>query len=118
MDQNRITNSFLEEQEITAAKTGLEMSVQRFGMALDNLANRVGVTADSIHQVQEMVGAPKRMILNAKGTIQDYSERAITKVRENPRPFLMVAVGVIGLGALLYYGVRRPDSLKRLARYL
>lgn len=113
MEQNHIARSLLEEQEITAAKTSLEMSVQRFEMAMDGLANRVDVTAQSIQHAKDIATAPQRFFINAKGTMEDFSSRAVVAVRKNPKPFVAAAVGVVGFGILLYFTLRKPAPVYR-----
>ncbi len=108
MDQNHITKSLLEEQEITAAKTSLDMSVQRFEMAMSGLANRVESTAQSIQHAKDIATAPQRFYLNAKGTVQDLSSKAIKSVKENPKPFLIGVAGMVGFGVALYFILRKP----------
>ena len=111
MDQNRITKSLLEEQEITAAKTSLDMSVQRFEMAMSGLANRVDSTAQSIQHAKDIASAPQRFYLNTKGTVQDLSSKAIKSVKENPKPFLVGFAGIVGFGCALYFILRRPSPV-------
>ncbi len=111
MDQNHITKSLLEEQEITAARTSLDISVQRFEMAMNGLANRVDSTAHSIQHAKDIATAPQRFLLNAKGSLQDFSNKTVQAVKENPKPFIYVAAGVIGFGMTLFFLLRRPPPV-------
>lgn len=111
MDQNHITKSLLEEQEITAAKTSLDMSVQRFEMAMSGLANRVDSTAQALQHAKDIATAPQRFYLNAKGTVQDLSSQAVKSIKENPKPFLVGFAGMVGFGVALYFILRRPSPV-------
>ncbi len=110
MNLNPITNSLIKEQELAAAQTSVSMNVQRLEMAFDHLAEKVGLTAQSVQHAKDLVSAPKRFFLNAKGTVTDFSNQAITSVKKNPRPFFAAAVGIVGVGFLLYFVFRKPAT--------
>ena len=110
MNLNPITNALISEQEIAAAQTSVSISVQRLEIALDHLAEKVGMTSESVQKAKHIVTAPKRFFLNAKGTVTDFSKQAVVSVKKNPRPFVAAAVGIVGVGILLYFAFRKPAS--------
>ncbi len=109
MNSEHITKSLLNEQEITAAKTSVSMSLQSFEMAMAHLANRVQVTSKSVNHAKDIITAPKRILLNIKGTVLDFSDQAVKSVKKNPRPFIMGAAGVIGFGVIAYFLLKKPQ---------
>ncbi len=111
MNLNLITNSLLNEQEIAAAKTSVSMNVQRLEIAMNHLVERLNVTNQSVQQAKNFVTAPKRMFLNAKGTVTDFSRNTLITIKKNPRrSFALTAVGFIGLGIFLYYTFRKSTT--------
>lgn len=110
MNLNPITNSLLNEQELAAAQTSVSMNVQRLEMAMNHLAEKVSMTSQSVQKAKDFVTAPKRLFLNAKGTVTDFSKQAVWSVKKNPRPFVAAAAGILGVGLLLYFAFRKPAT--------
>ena len=119
MNQNYITNSLLNEQEMVAAKTSVSMNIQRLEIAMNHLVERWNVTTQSVEQARKFVTAPKRIFLNAKGTVADFSKQTVATIKANPRPFVIAVIGFAGLGIVLYFAFRKsatdPQTLVKTA---
>ena len=92
------------ESSVRAAQEGVHSSVERFGHALEQLAHKVGDSANTIQHVKEIAQKPHDLYLNLKEKADD----AVTIVRKNPAPY---AVAVAGIAAALavFLWVRAED---------
>lgn len=89
---------------VRVAQEGVHSSVQRFGDALEKLANKVGDSADTIHHVKELAQKPHDIYVNLKEKAED----ALATVRKNPAPYAVAVAGIaVALGVFLW--VRSED---------
>lgn len=127
---NRTHSTDNTDQSVKRAEQDVQNSLHRFEVAMEHLADKVEVPAQTLHRVQEVARKGKRkvkqvqdVIQNAAGMIQHsvvdpvapyvegqaYQGRAIGDVRGNPRTLLIAAVGLVGgLAALMY--LRRRNT--------
>lgn len=114
--------------KIEKAERAVEQSVERFESAMEGLASRV---EDSSHRVQHSVDLAnktkddlmrvKDSIRSATDPIVPYyrrvvgtSNRIVSRVQENPRPYLYTAAAFIGSILLIgYFQGRRNRSAMR-----
>lgn len=107
-----------EQNRVQNAEDSLTRSIARFESAMERLAGKV---EESSHRVQHVVDIAKHQkdeLVNLKNktrdamapmmpyvhTAGDYSRRMVRGVRQNPRPYIWTAIGLIGsLWALGYF---------------
>lgn len=110
---------------VDKADRAVQKSLDRFGMALDHLADRIETTAQKIHRVRNVAMDSKEKLNHftdeVKATMsplkpyfsraQDLSHRAVVRVKANPGLFVWAGVGVFfGFLALIYWD-RNSSSL-------
>lgn len=91
---------------IRVAQEGVHSSVQRFGSALEHLANKVGDSADTIQHVKELAQKPHDFYVNLK----EKTEEAVSVVRKNPAPYAVAVASIaVALGIFLWVRSEDPD---------
>lgn len=130
MDQTNSTNlqgkSKLEKAEDAASK-----SVERFESAMEHLADKVEDSSRRVEHTVELANKSKDDLIRMKNTAisafdpvkpyvrraSDFSSQTYSRARENPRPFLMAAIGFIGGLLLLSYYRNRREARSRTDTY-
>ncbi len=98
---------------IRVAQEGVHSSVQRFGSAIEQLANKVGDSADTIKHVKELAQKPHDVYVNLKEKV----EEAVAVVRKNPTPYA-VAVASIAVAFGIFLWVRSEDPHWKFPRHI
>jgi hypothetical protein len=110
---------------IDKADRAVQKSLDRFEVALDNLADKIEMTAQKIHRVRDVALDSKDKLNHltdeVKATIsplkpylsqaQNLSSKAMVRVKANPKPFIWAGVGIFcGFLAMIYWDRRGGRS--------
>ena len=102
---------------IEKAEEAVQNSINRFETAMEHLAEKVDGTSQKLHHVRDVAKDSKEKLMHFKEEveatinplkpyvkqIQSYSTKAMGTVRAAPKPYLWLAVGVIGFAAFQYF---------------
>ncbi len=121
---------------IEKAEEAVQNSITRFEIAMEHLAEKVEGTSQKLHHVRDVAQDSKEKLMHFKDEvqatidplrpymkqIQSYSTKAIGTVRAAPRPYLWLAMGVIGFAAFKYFkgrdiawSPRKPGGLSEFS---
>ena len=81
---------------INEAESDVRNSLNRFERAMDQLAGKVYGTTYPYHRAREIARQSTQ-------TVRNYSNRAVTEVKNNPRPYIWGAVGIAALALAVFY---------------
>ncbi len=102
--------------EIAMAKTDVKFSLEKFENALETLADKIESTSQRIQKPIRVANEWKNAVVELKDTAlaNPYFKEALTfsgvifaRIRRNPRPFGLAALGIIGVIALVTYSRSR-----------
>ena len=119
MPNDTINKDTVNSSEISMAKTDVKFSLEKFESALDTLADKIEFTSQRIQKPLRVAREWKNAVIELKDTAManPYAKEAIafsslllTRVRRNPRPFGIAALGIIGVVALIAYSRRRSHT--------
>ncbi len=127
IDPKMKTSSSLSES-IERAEEAVKNSIERFESAMGQLTGKVEGTSQKLHHVRDVAQESKDKLMQFKNEIQstvdplkpylkqakNYSLTAVNVVRAAPKPFLWLAIGVLGFAAFKYFevGKRIPNIRK------
>ncbi len=84
------------DHPIHQAESHVRNSLDRFERAMDRLAGKVEGTTYPYHRAREMAR-------QSTEKVKDYSNRAVTEVKNNPMPYILGAFGIAALAMAVYY---------------
>ena len=124
MKQTSITNT---DTSVQNAQDAVNASLAKFETALEHLADKVEAASHRVEHVGELARKSKDELLHFKESFQhsiepfvpyiqqgkEVSQRAITKVQQNPKPYLLTAAGVFAGLLMLQFLQRKPQRTLR-----
>lgn len=94
-----------EDISVRVAQESVHSSVERFGHALEKLANKVGDSANTIQHVKEIAQKPHDLYVGLK----EKADEAVALVRKNPAPYAVAVAGIaVALGIFLWVRAEDP----------
>ena len=95
------SNSTNINEAIKEAQNQTTETLARFEKAMDHLADKVDQASGKIHHYRDMIQAPKKFYRRASGKIDRAFDKTMKPVKENPSPFVVGALGLIAVYAIL-----------------
>lgn len=96
--------------EVRNAEVRVARSEQRFESAMDHLAERVEATSRKVHSTLDTAKRVKTNVLGARDRAITSARFQVTRVRQNPTPYIATVVGILVAGFVFRY-LRAEEEL-------
>jgi hypothetical protein len=121
--------SNIHDETVHSAESNLNSSINSFEKTMERFAHKLNDSTQTFNRIRDAIRRPFDLANSLKGTLkreyesftpyirtaQDYSRRAISSVRANPRPYIIAVVGLIGIAVLAGLFSKKAEEVETLA---